>query len=67
MHFYKLSELKGVLAVYTTTYNDKKTTSAFFKSTKIFISFSNQADLRYLSVWCHTDEDPSHDCLLTAF
>ncbi len=31
---------------------------------KIFTPFSNRADLRCLSVWCHTDEGRSHNSLI---
>ncbi len=37
----------------------------FLKSTIIMITFSDQAVLRFLAEWGHTDPGPSHDCWLT--
>ncbi len=62
IHFYKLLELKCVLAVCTQPpYNDKNPPSVFFLSTKIFFPFSNEP----ISLWRHTDGGPSHNCWLT--
>ncbi len=62
-------ELKCVLAVCVHNHPimiKKNLPSVFcFKSPKIITPFSDQAVLRFLAVWRHTDPGPSPDCWLT--
>ncbi len=73
MHFYKLFELKCVLALGSVCtqppYNYKSPPSVFFYLLKS-IPLSqiplplSRANLRYLSVWCHMDKGRSHYSLI---